>query len=152
MLFIAASCGFTAIAWLSCIYLLVSCFIFILVFTVRRYVLHGLSYRNSVRPSVRLSHSCTVSKWFNLRSWFLHHMVAPSGSIPKRPMNQNGPRKRQKRPIARYQTAHVDVQNGPQLDPKRPTRMSKMAHRPKRPINFRYIQNGLLTEKSGTLR
>ena len=27
--------------------------------------------------SVRLSHSCTVSTWFNLRSWFLHHMVAP---------------------------------------------------------------------------
>jgi len=25
------------------------------VFTVRRYALHGLSYRNSVRPSVRLS-------------------------------------------------------------------------------------------------
>ena len=32
----------------------------------------------SVRPSVRLSHSCTVSTWFELRSWFLHHMVAPS--------------------------------------------------------------------------
>ena len=50
--------------------------------TVRRYALHGLSYRNSVRPSVRpsvcLSHSCTVSTWFNLRSWFLHHMVATS--------------------------------------------------------------------------
>ena len=25
------------------------------IFTVRRYALHGLSYRNSVRPSVRLS-------------------------------------------------------------------------------------------------
>jgi len=40
------------------------------VFTVRRYALHGLSYRNSVcpsvRPSVRLSHSCTVSTWFNM--------------------------------------------------------------------------------------
>jgi len=40
--------------------------------TVRRYALHGLSYRNSVRPparlSVCLSHSCTVSTWFNLRS------------------------------------------------------------------------------------
>ena len=56
------------------------------VFTVRRYALHGLSYHNSVHPSVRpsvclsvfLSHSCTVSTWFDLRSWFLHHMVAPS--------------------------------------------------------------------------
>ena len=42
-------------------------------FTVRRYALHGLSYRNSVRPSVRLSvrlfvclsHSCTVSTRFD---------------------------------------------------------------------------------------
>ena len=53
-----------------------------LIFTVRRYALHGLSYRNSVCPSVclsvRLSHSWTVSTWFDLRSWFLHHMVAPS--------------------------------------------------------------------------
>ena len=52
------------------------------VFTVRRYALHGLCDRNSVRPSVcfsvRLSHLCTVSIWFDLRSWFLHHMVAPS--------------------------------------------------------------------------
>jgi len=32
----------------------------------------------SVRPSVRLSHSWTVSTRFDLRSWFLHHMVAPS--------------------------------------------------------------------------
>jgi len=42
------------------------------VFTVRRYALHGLSYRNSVRPSVCpsvcLSHLCTVSTWFDLRS------------------------------------------------------------------------------------
>ena len=40
-------------------------------FTVRRYALHGLCDRNSVhpsvRPSVRLSHSCTVSTWFDLR-------------------------------------------------------------------------------------
>ena len=51
------------------------------VFTVRR-SLHGLSYRNSVRPSVRLSvrlsHSCTVSTWFDLQPWFLQDMVAPS--------------------------------------------------------------------------
>ena len=32
----------------------------------------------SVCPSVCLSHSCTVSTWFDLRSSFLHHMVAPS--------------------------------------------------------------------------
>jgi len=32
----------------------------------------------SVRLSFRLSHSCTVSTWFDLRSWFLRHMVAPS--------------------------------------------------------------------------
>ena len=32
----------------------------------------------SVCLSVRLSHSWTVSTWFDLRSWFLHHMVAPS--------------------------------------------------------------------------
>jgi len=42
------------------------------VFTVRRYALHGLCDRNSVRlsvcPSVRLSHSCTVFTWFDLRS------------------------------------------------------------------------------------
>jgi len=37
-----------------------------------------LSVRLSVCPSVCLSHSCTVSTWFDLRSWFLHHMVAPS--------------------------------------------------------------------------
>jgi len=52
------------------------------VFTVRRSALHGLCDRNSVRPSVclfvRLSHSWTVSTSFDLRSWFLHHMVAPS--------------------------------------------------------------------------
>jgi len=43
-----------------------------LIFTVRRSALHGLCDRNSVRPSVcpsvRLSHSWTVSTWFNLRS------------------------------------------------------------------------------------
>jgi len=52
-----------------------------LLVTSRRYALRGLSYRNSVplsvRPSVRLSHLWTVSTWFDLRSWFLHHMVAP---------------------------------------------------------------------------
>jgi len=56
------------------------------VFTVQRYALHGLCDRNSVCLSVRLSvrlsvclsHSWTVSTWFDLRSWFLHHMVAPS--------------------------------------------------------------------------
>ena len=51
------------------------------VFTVRR-SLHGICYSNSVRPSVRpsvcLSHLWTVSTWFDLRSWFLHHRVAPS--------------------------------------------------------------------------
>ena len=54
------------------------------IFTVRRSALHGLSHRIclsvclSVRLSVCLSHSWTVSTWFDLRSWFLHHMVAPS--------------------------------------------------------------------------
>ena len=42
------------------------------VFTVRRYALHGICYNNSVCPSVRpsvcLSHSWTVSTWFDLRS------------------------------------------------------------------------------------
>ena len=42
------------------------------VFTVRRYALHGLcdcnSVRLAVRPSVRLSHLCTVSTRFDLRS------------------------------------------------------------------------------------
>jgi len=42
------------------------------IFTVRRYALHSLCYRNSVCPSVclflRLSHSCTVSTWLYLRS------------------------------------------------------------------------------------
>ena len=37
-------------------------------FTVRRSALHGLCDRNSVCLSVRLSHSCTVSTWFDLRS------------------------------------------------------------------------------------
>ena len=37
-----------------------------------------LSVRPSVCLSVRLSHSWTVSTWLCLRSWFLHHMVAPS--------------------------------------------------------------------------
>jgi len=44
------------------------------IFTVRRSALHGLCDRNSVRPSVRLSvcpslrlsHSWTVSTWFDL--------------------------------------------------------------------------------------
>jgi len=45
-----------------------------IIFTVRRSALHGLCDRNSVR----LSHSWTVSTWFDLRSWFLHRMVAPS--------------------------------------------------------------------------
>ena len=44
--------------------------------TVRRSALHSLCDRNSVRPSVRLSvrpsvclsHSCTVFTWFDLRS------------------------------------------------------------------------------------
>jgi len=35
-----------------------------------------LSVSLSVRPSV--CHSWTVSTWFDLRSWFFHHMVAPS--------------------------------------------------------------------------
>ena len=48
------------------------------VFTVRRYALHGICDRNSVCLSVCLSHSWTVSTWFDLRSWFLHHMVASS--------------------------------------------------------------------------
>jgi len=49
------------------------------IFTVRRSALHGLCDRNSVSLSVRPpSHSWTVSTWFDLRSWFLHHMVAPS--------------------------------------------------------------------------
>ena len=46
----------------------VSCIAVLVVFTVRRYALRGLSYRNSVCPSVRLSHSCTVSTRFDLRS------------------------------------------------------------------------------------
>jgi len=52
------------------------------IFTVRRSALHGLCDSNSVClsvcPSVCLSHSWTVSTRFDLRSWFLHHMVAPS--------------------------------------------------------------------------
>ena len=56
-----------------------------MIFTARS-SLHGICYSNSVRPSVRLSvrlsvclsHSWTVSTWFDLRSWFLHHRVAPS--------------------------------------------------------------------------
>jgi len=51
------------------------------IFTVRR-SLHGICYSNSVCPSVCLSvclsHSWTVSTWIDLRSWFLHHRVAPS--------------------------------------------------------------------------
>jgi len=43
---------------------------------------HGLCDRNSVclsvRSSVCPSHSWTVSTWFDLWSWLLHHMVAPS--------------------------------------------------------------------------
>jgi len=35
------------------------------------------SAKRSVILSVCLSHSWTVSTWFDLRSWFLHHMVAP---------------------------------------------------------------------------
>ena len=48
------------------------------IFIVRRYALHGLCDRNSVCLFVCLSHSWTVSTWFDLRSWFLHYMVAPT--------------------------------------------------------------------------
>ena len=51
-------------------------------FAVRRYALHGICDSNSVCLSVRLSvclsHSWTVSTWFDLGSRFLDHMVAPS--------------------------------------------------------------------------
>jgi len=50
------------------------------IFIVRRYALHGLCDRklNSVCPSVCALVHCTVSTWFDdLRSRFLHHMVAP---------------------------------------------------------------------------
>jgi len=102
----------------------------------------------TVKNSRKNSANKNVFKSFLKRVW----VCAWRGSIPKRPMNQNGPREGQKRPITRCKTAHVDVQNGPQLYPKWPTRMSKTAHRPKRhrrkrTINFRYIQNGLLTAK-----
>ena len=40
--------------------------------------------------------------------------------LPKRSMNQNGPREGQKRPTARSKTANVDVQNGPLVCQKRP--------------------------------
>ena len=67
---------------LCLVWSLCSPFNFSTIFTVRRYALHGICYSNYVRPSVRpsvcLSHSWTVSTWFDLRSWFLHHMVAPS--------------------------------------------------------------------------
>ena len=53
-------------------------FCYKIVFTVRRSALHGLWDHNSVRLSVCLSHSWTVSTRFDLRSWFLRHMVAPS--------------------------------------------------------------------------
>jgi len=36
-----------------------------------------ISYRKSVRPSVRPSHAGTVSKWLKLRSWGLHCSIAP---------------------------------------------------------------------------
>ena len=53
-----------------------------------------LSVRPSVRLSVRLSHSYTVSTWFDLRSWFLHHMVNPiilvSGDITLIPKFEGG--------------------------------------------------------------
>ena len=39
------------------------------------------SYRKSVCPFVCLSHSCTVHTWFDLRSWFLHHMAARDSSF-----------------------------------------------------------------------
>ena len=56
------------------------CFLDKFVITVRRSALHGLcdTCSNSVRLSVCLSHSWTVSTRFDLRSWFLHLMVAPS--------------------------------------------------------------------------
>jgi len=44
----------------------------LVIYTVRRYALHGICDSNSVclsvRPSVRLPHSCTASTWFDLRS------------------------------------------------------------------------------------
>ena len=42
------------------------------------FVIVILSVCPSVCPSVCLSHSWTVSTWLDLRSWFLHRMVAPS--------------------------------------------------------------------------
>jgi len=52
-----------------------------LLVTVRRSALHGLCDSNSVRLSVCLSHSWAVSTWFDLRSWFLHWMVAHHSSF-----------------------------------------------------------------------
>ena len=56
------------------------------IFTVRRYALNGICDRNSVSLSICLSvclshswtQSWTVSTWFDLRSWFIHPLVAPS--------------------------------------------------------------------------
>ena len=91
------SCASFAWLVLSFIVYFIACFI-----TVRRYALHGLCDRNSVCPSVCPSHSWTVSTWFDLRSWFLHRMVASSfceyhvhhkirrGSPRARALNEDG--------------------------------------------------------------
>ena len=44
-----------------CCAIVIALFSFILVFTVRRYALHGISYRNSVCLSVRLSVCLSVT-------------------------------------------------------------------------------------------
>jgi len=46
--------------------------------------------------------------------------ICSGGSIPKRPMKQNGPHEGQKRPITRAKTDHSYIQNDPLVCQKRP--------------------------------
>jgi len=87
--------------------------------------------------TINIKHFKYIPKhWILVYIWQVQLITFHSGSIPKRPMNQNGPRKGQKWPIARSKTALVEVQNGPQLHPKRPTRPD---HRPKQQMVLKTV-------------
>ena len=61
------------------------------VFTVRRYALHGLSYRNSVRPSVTLVHCVhMVQPTIMISSPYGSHIILVSGDIKVHPKIRRG--------------------------------------------------------------
>jgi len=78
----------------------------------------GCKWKNSRKLATSCQPGLPSSK--DACTKYLRVIGQQDGSIPKRPMNQNGPREGQKRPIARSKTAHSYIQNGPLVCQKRP--------------------------------